>query len=758
LLRATGRAARQLALGDAAAVSSSTIALMRQAARGMMLARLRAAAAAVFAVATLAGLAVGVVSAMGKARPDDATPLRAARDAPAPRPAAGPRKGQEDNAITFRGRVLTPDGKPAVGAGVYTASPRVDIHHVEPELRARTDRDGGFRFTLAREAFQDATASPWSALTVLAMADGFGPSWIDVHEPPTGELSLRLVADDVPIAGRILDLQGRPIVGAKVTRGQIRDEGAAGLDAHLKLLGDDPMAASNRRAERLYQPGYALPGQPWVVETDAQGRFRIAGIGRDRIVTLSVEAPTIQNVSIAVMTRDAAAVSTPKKAFWQHTIHGARFEYLASPGRALTGVVKDRRTGRPIAGVWVAGKGTNARTQTDAEGRYTLPGFPKGLAYGLMVMAHNKPPYLVACRSVPDTAGLDPIRADVDCEPGIPLRLKLIDRETGKPPRRVQVSYMPLYPNPHTRDVPGYAPVRSTGAYSAGVEQEAGTYLLGVLPGPGAVLVRADEGLYRPACVDPSTFFNAGAGGRSGQYGNRRHLAVASGPDGRSFASQEVYSAIVLVNPSEDSGPISAEAVIERDRKREVRVLGPDGQAPTGFTVDDFAAPPRYQDIEPTDRPGVMTVRRLNPMRPKRFLFRHDDRKLAGSLVARGDEPQPYMVKLQPWATLAGRIVDPQGNPRPNVVLALSDFEEAIGDPARGVLPTDRRTDPRTDREGRFRVEGLVPGQEYSATAVSRDPTVGNLGLAIDHVVLKPGEVRDLGDIRPRERGMKGRE
>ncbi len=748
LLRLTARGARQVVLGDAAAVSSSSIALMRQAARGIMIARLRASAAMVFTVATLAGLAVGVASAMGKARPDAAAP-QAAR---ALRSAAQPTKGQEDNAITFRGRVLTPDGRPAKGAGIYTAFPRENVDHVEPELRARTDGDGMFRFTLAREAFQDATASPWSALTVLAMADGFGPSWVDVQEPPTGELALRLIPDDVPIVGRILDLQGRPVVGAKVVRGQIRDEGAAGLDAYLKLLGDDPMAASNRRAERLYQPGYALPGQPWVVETDAQGRFRIGGIGRDQIVALSVEAPTIQSASITVMTRDAADVSTPKSALWKHTIHGARFDYLAPPGRALTGVVKDRRTGQPIAGVWVAGKGTNARTKTDADGRYTLPGFAKGRQYGLMVMALNRPPYFVTCRSVPDTAGLDPIRADVDCEPGIPLRLKLIDRETGKPPRRVQIGYMPLYPNPHTRDVPGYAPVGGGGAYSAGVEQADGTYLLGVLPGPGAVLVRAYDGLYRPACVDPAAFFRTGPRGGSGRFGDRKYLVVARGVDGRSFSPQDLHSAIVLVNPPEDSGPISAEAVLERDNKREVRVLDPDGKLAPGVTAVDFAAPQRYEGIEPTGRPGVMSVWRLNPMRPRRFLFRHDARKLAGSLVARGDEAEPYTVKLQPWATLTGRIVDAKGNPTPNVILMRSDWDEATGDPARGVLPTGLRT----DREGRFRIDGLIPGQEYTAMATSRDPKIGDVGPVIDHAVLKPDEVRDLGDIRPRGAGMKG--
>ncbi len=62
-------------------------------------------------------------------------------------------------------------------------------------------------------------------------------------------------------------------------------------------------------------------------------------------------------------------------------------------------------------------------------------------------------------------------------------------------------------------------------------------------------------------------------------------------------------------------------------------------------------------------------------------------------------------------------------------------------DPALG-----EHADVQTDAHGRFRVEGLVPGQLYTARAYRG---IGRYaGIAFENLVLGPGEIRDLGDIR----------
>ncbi len=197
-----------------------------------------------------------------------------------------------------------------------------------------------------------------------------------------------------------------------------------------------------------------------------------------------------------------------------------------------------------------------------------------------MVLAGEKPRYFVTCLDVPDVAGLDPVRADVECVPGIPMRLKLIDKETGKTAKSVEVSYWPIYPNAHVRDVPGYAP-HGGGPYNQGIFQDDGTYLLGVLPGPGAVTVRTAQGKYRPACVDPKAFFKVdrlkpGEGVWPTAIKNLPLLRVRRRH--RRPATDRSSPPVVLVNPPDDSGPIAAEAVLERDPRREVRVLDPDAK------------------------------------------------------------------------------------------------------------------------------------------------------------------------------------
>src|SRR5262249_44949208 len=123
------------------------------------------------------------------------------------------------------------------------------------------------------------------------------------------------------------------------------------------------------------------------VTTDKDGRFQIKGVGRERVVALIAESPAIETREINVMTRPGVAALTVRR---NAELGGARlsyspptFDHAAAPGRVVSGVVRDKLTGKPIAGAVVrlsedASPSLNPvyfiRTTTDREGRYRLTG------------------------------------------------------------------------------------------------------------------------------------------------------------------------------------------------------------------------------------------------------------------------------------------------------------------------------------------------------------------------------------------------
>ena len=112
--------------------------------------------------------------------------------------------------------------------------------------------------------------------------------------------------------------------------------------------------------------------------------------------------------------------------------------------------------------------------------------------------------------------------------------------------------------------------------------------------------------------------------------------------------------------------------------------------------------------------------------------FLNPKRGLAGQLVLRGDESGPQTITLQPWGVVTGRIVDDEGQPCNE------------GDVLLGVrLPS---MEPRIPRDGRFRIEGLIPGKPYILELIRGSMLVNTV---VTDLKVGPGEVKDLGDVVP---------
>ena len=764
LVDATIRAATGVAASRAVAAgacSATAAALTEGVLRAMFLTRLKLAAAAVAIVATAGAAAAVVVAGSGGA--DEPPQMKKDSTAVRPTPREAPRiaPAGAGESIRFRGQVLGPDNQPVVGAKLSLGDLKRE-RAGEPTVWSTTDASGRFDFSVAKTQYEGPEPDVmWRSVPIVASAEGYGPDWRDSSTvKPGAGVTLRLVKDDVPIEGRVLDLEGRPVVGAKVTVAGLSAPAGNDLEPYLKLVREDPVEASNYNFEKGLGAVAQIPGQVGSVTTGADGRFRIGGLGRDRVVSLDIEGPDIQSARVTVMTRASGPVVTePGK---NHTVRilGARSDHLIPPGRTVTGVIRDKVTGKPIADVSVGGQGTNSRATTGPDGQFSISGFPKGKQYGLLALPRDGAPYFVTCVNLPDTAGLGPIETAIECVPGIPYRLKLVDKQTGEPIRAAEVRYHPIYPNPRTREVPGYEPINARGPYSMARRDPDGTYTSAVLPGPGALCVRVrDAKKYMPTCVDPKAFFGdpIATSVEGTRFGDRRSLAVATGAQGGTMMRQDQFAAIILVNPPADSKPLALEFAIERDPELKVAVVGPDGVPMSGVktvVVGPDGVPMSGANAGgagATDDPRIFSVSRLNPMRPKRVLFTQPEKRLAGFLMARGDEPAPPKIKLEPWGAITGRLVDRAGKPRAQVSFQTRDPEANAFNPAYGTLPGGGST---TDGAGRFRVEGLVPGQKYSAIVPAQDPA-DESGTVFDEIVLFPGETKDLGDVRA---GLPGKE
>jgi RNA polymerase sigma factor (sigma-70 family) len=629
--------------------------------------------------------------------------------APADRQPVAP-GAEADAPVAVSGRVLNPGGKPLAGARLYVGYsarryPRdFQRRQTAYPLRATSAADGRFQFAFARSEL-DARWLDDARPAVVAVADGYGPAWAEVGEPGQGAgLSLKLV-DDLPVEGRILDQNRQPIAGARVLVLDVTSDSEEGV---TRFLQGDFDSWSPRSWRGL------LPGQPPGVTTDADGRFRLTGLGRDRVVRLALEGSAISHSTLAAVTRPAGA--TPFFA----GVNGAAFEHVALPSRPIRGVVRDRATGKPVAGVKISASGYPPTAVTDEDGRYELPGCSKTDVYFVLAQPQTGQPYFAALARVPDGPGLDPLTANLELVGGIRFQGRVTDRETQRPPGAGVVEYYPLFPNPHSSGI-----TSGTETASSALIRPDGSHSLVVLPGPGVVCVAASpRNSYAVARVDAddlANFFHDGM-----DHGEGQCLYTATQKGGRSRCCLNAYHALSLINPDEGTELPALDITLHPARPLKGTVVGPDGQPLTGVRVIGLTALPDEEVLDSAS----FTVAGLNPRRSRDLIFHHKEKNLGKVLTVRGDETEPLTVPLDPCGSVTGRMVDQGGNPVPGVTVCFS----------RASIP--RAVVAETDGGGRFRA-ALVPGERHVLMLSNSRRLLRDVGP----LEVEPGRSKDLGDL-----------
>ncbi len=636
-----------------------------------------------------------------------------------PKPTVAESETKAKEIVKVRGRVLDSEGKPFAGARLYLAP--FSNEAMKLRARATSGADGRFEFTFAKtELDRTYTDNPRGQVLAAARGYGFDVAVVDPSSPR--ELTLRLVKDQ-PVSGRILDQEGRAVAGATVRVAEVRVFKGESLKEELADLLKGGFGTERDWEKGWYGP---IPGQPASVTTGADGRFRLEGLGRERMAYLIVEGPGIQYKRIQVMTRASKPIVSPNIDIYPDLrVYGATFDHFTEPARPIRGVVRDKKTGKPVAGVLVSSVYTTHRTKSDKDGRYELLGYPKSKKYHLSAVAPAGQPYFTASPTLADAPGLASLVADIEMVRGIPLSGRVTDKETGKPIKGVHVEYYPLYPNPNAFDGP-----RDSAAYT-GCD---GSFAVVVAPGPGLLAMRAEyvpEARYMSALLTPKemkAFYKTWAA----PDGNTEDfLQVSAGGHWVQGLDQKNYHALVMIEPVAKTEKLTRDVALLPAHTLKGTVTGPDGKPVNGVMVFGLTF---HHFSKKTLKSADFTVGGINPRRSRQLLFLHKEKGLGYYQEISGDAKGPLANNLPPLGSASGRVVDKDGQLVAGMILHVNRFG-LIG--PGGVQVT-------TDKDGRFRADGLVPGQKYNLSPASRTMHVARGGPVI---VVESGKDKKLGDV-----------
>jgi len=682
LIERTAYSASRAAAGM---VSASTAALCREVLRTMLMTKLKLGAVALLAAGGIGWGIAGVTATQDQQQMKRSSPVAGGGPAESRLPSATQTPVQPNSGATVTVRVLDPDGKPVAGATVYRSHPEPDPlgdwlgrGTKAAVLLTRTGLDGSFRLSTGGvKAARDGSAQP------VAMAEGYGPAFL---EPAGGDAApvLRLARDDVPIRGRVIDIQGRPVAGARIQVVGILRPSSGTLDEWLDALKKERAADSVQSRTLRSWSGDDIPALFPSVVADREGRFTLKGVGRERIAALLVGGPGIETRFEYSATRDMPAVKVPRAKGAYNPIrevvyHGAAPELAAGPGREVVGTVRDKDSGRPLAGITVQttfGFGKPFRyltTTTDARGDYRLSGLPLKDFFGkdqeLLACAKEGPPCVGSLQHVDDVPGPASVRKDFALRRGAWARGRVIDRSTGRPVL-VELNYFMLEDNPHVKDYPAYGPNRP--AQNAPFRSdENGEFQIAVIPGRGILGARA-TGPYR-----------LGAGLENIKGLHSRGLAPV--PALPNAIRPTNYNTLVEIDPRPGEELMTVEIELDRGRTLKGKLVGPDGEPVAGALMmgaEDILFPPWSERPLPT---AEFEVHALGTQRKRGLLFYHEAKHLAGAYVVKPDEAGPVTVRLEPYGTWSGRLVDRNGLPQAGGSLGSDRFRISCGENSKSV-------------------------------------------------------------------------
>lgn len=694
-------------------------------------------------------LAIGLLGggAWLAAKPRPADPPKEPEKPQAEKPAESP------HSRVVKGRIVDPDGKPVAGARLYRPTLKVEqprsLDELEMPQCGTSGKDGEFRVELpANEKGRDLP------IPILVIADGFGVNWIDGPKFAETAYTVRLPKTN-PIAGRVIDTQGKPLADLTVVVTAVIDPGHGKLNEFLEAWKRESQTAIHS-GRVCFAPLNKVLG---TAKTDDQGRFELRGVGIDHLAEIEIAGSGAAQNKLYVVNQpgfDPKPVNNevlsrrPPLLGSRELLYSPRAEYVAIPSKPIEGIVTDANTGKPIADVRISAStraGSRVQARTDDQGRYRLVGLSKWPTYFIHANPpQNDPSLLSRTMQVTDNEALAPIRFDFVLNHGVILTGRVIDRATGKGVRSA-IRWVPLPDNAYFGKKPGYDVYRYERAGSESDSQ--GRFKFAAIPGMGVLMAQTsgrDELAYgnpfRPFLVAEFSEEDAKKVTLI-ENGLDRQAFIAAGGSLEILASQQ---AIRYADIKENAGTVNIDLFVYRGKTRKLKILDPDGKPLDGATISGMTA------SFPITFPGMKsecTIYALSPKESRLVVVYHPQRKLGSTIRIDGSSSEPLTIKLSPVGSLKGRLVDADDQPVAGVTVSESYAAEAGRELIRHMQPP--KTQVKTDAEGRFQIDGLVPGLEFSL-GMRKDRKFFIGGEKVNRLKVESGQIHDLGEVKVKSR------
>jgi RNA polymerase sigma factor (sigma-70 family) len=744
LCDSTTKAAIHFAAGHAAggALSAHAAAAAREVARTMLFHKFKAAAISLVLLAMIAAgtgyyalnaLAGPGEGALHPSRERERAVTPAAGALPLPDGRGSERRPSPDPAaarMSIVGRVIDPSGKPLPGARVAVLADRKrrvsDLDGQPPNIlmgTAAADTDG--RFTLA---FPAIPARDLYDLRLMAVAPGRGLGVVELKTDAANQETSIALPPEQPIEGRLVDIQGQPAAGVVVRVAGLRVRGGRGQVQPYDAKGSPSL-------------------WPAPATTDADGRFRVLGLGHNAPATFEVEDPRFARQAFSFeVTAIPAVPGRPGEKIRPSTTVTLR------PAQALDFHVVHADDGHPAAGARIEiqsmqtpnrRRGITGPTdaRVDDQGHARVVPWP-GDRFLIGIHPPEGEPYLPAQLDANWPKGAVRHPVEVKLQRGVVVRGRLVEDPAGTPVGGGWVGYLQTRRgNPRPLRLPAIQAVSGPD----------GTFTLIVPTGPGHLLVQGPSADYLHVSTS-----NVEMGSRIGP----------------SFHMYPDAHAVLDIKDGEAMHPV--ELRLRRGVTVAGSVVGPNGQpvaeafafgrsyVPYGERAYPMSlgagSPPQ---IEVKD--GRFEIPGCDPEKLVTFYFLDvkdhlgGTAEISGRLAANG----PITVRLRPTASASIRLKRPDDK--------VPDYYEARGQLAGlrlvitpgpdieemntnifNVIPGDFATQinldfdpdhlPQPGLDGRITLRNLIPGATYRFRGREFTP--------------EPGQTVDLGEVvvEPRRR------